>query len=65
MCMDKKIPCSSIFSLPTTLGNAMQIRSWTLWGLPFDNFSIENAIIVANAQRYPLMIDPQGILYIF
>lgn len=46
--------------MPETLGNAMQIRAWSLWGLPFDNFSVENAIIVTNAQRYPLMIDPQG-----
>lgn len=59
-CLDMKIPCSEMFSLPETLGNAMQIRAWSLWGLPFDNFSVENAIIVTNAQRYPLMIDPQG-----
>lgn len=59
-CMEMKIPCSETFSLPETLGNAMQIRAWSLWGLPFDNFSVENAIIVTNAQRYPLMIDPQG-----
>lgn len=68
MCTAKEIPCSNTFSLPETLGNAMQIRAWSLWGLPFDNFSVENAIIVTNARRYPLMIDPQGILihtYIF
>lgn len=59
-CMEMNIPCSETFSLPETLGNAMQIRAWSLWGLPFDNFSVENAIIVTNAQRYPLMIDPQG-----
>lgn len=60
MCVDRKIPCSASFSLPETLGNAMQIRAWSLCGLPFDNFSVENAIIVTNARRYPLMIDPQG-----
>lgn len=71
MCVNRKIPCSATFSLPETLGNAMQIRAWSLCGLPFDNFSIENAIIVTNARRYPLMIDPQGrcgwlgIFYIF
>lgn len=59
-CIKKSIPCSDEFSLPDTLGNPMQIRAWTLCGLPFDNFSIENGIIVANARRYPLMIDPQG-----
>ena len=60
MCKNKEIPCTNVFSLPATLGDAMQIRAWTLCGLPFDNFSIENGIIVANASRYPLMIDPQG-----
>lgn len=59
-CIKKNIPCSDEFSLADTLGDPMQIRAWTLCGLPFDNFSIENGIIVANARRYPLMIDPQG-----
>lgn len=60
MCVQRKIPSSPAFSLPGTLGNAMQIRAWMLGGLPFDNFSVENAIIVSNARRPALMIDPQG-----
>ena len=31
-----------------------------LAGLPTDEFSIDNAIILAKSRRWPLMIDPQG-----
>lgn len=55
-----EISCSDKFSLLTTLGNPMEIRSWSQWGLPTDNFSVENGIIVKNARRWPLMIDPEG-----
>jgi dynein heavy chain len=48
------------FSLETVLGNAVQIRQWTLSKLPNDSFSINNAIIMDNGSRWPLMIDPQG-----
>ena len=27
-------------------------------GLPTDNFSLENAIILFNSRRWPLIIDP-------
>ncbi len=38
----------------------MKVREWLLAGLPNDSLSIDNAIVVANARRWPLMIDPQG-----
>ena len=60
-CVAKKIPCSEMFSLSATLGDAVKIRAWQIAGLPIDNFSIDNGIIVCNSRRWPLMIDPQGI----
>ncbi|XP_050419254.2 dynein axonemal heavy chain 7, partial [Patella vulgata] len=54
------IPCSDDFSLISTLGEPVKIRAWNIAGLPTDNFSIENGIIISNGRRWPLMIDPQG-----
>ncbi|XP_069874841.1 dynein axonemal heavy chain 12 isoform X3 [Dipodomys merriami] len=60
MCKDKKIPCSEEFSLSKTLGDPVNIRAWNIAGLPTDTFSVDNGVIVNNARRWPLMIDPQG-----
>jgi len=59
-CMSKNIPCSESFSLSTVLGDAVKLRAWKIAGLPVDNFSVDNGIIVSNSRRWPLMIDPQG-----
>ncbi|KAK3717325.1 hypothetical protein QZH41_011557, partial [Actinostola sp. cb2023] len=59
-CNDRKIPCSESFSLNGTLGDPVKIRAWNIAGLPVDAFSVDNGIIVDNARRWPLMIDPQG-----
>ncbi|XP_048808316.1 dynein axonemal heavy chain 7 isoform X2 [Lagopus muta] len=60
LCKARNIPCSDDFSLMTTLGEPVKIRAWNIAGLPSDTFSIDNGIIISNARRWPLMIDPQG-----
>ncbi|XP_069555029.1 dynein axonemal heavy chain 7 [Brachyistius frenatus] len=60
LCKIREIPCSSNMSLMNSLGDPVKIRAWTIAGLPSDSFSIENGIIISNARRWPLMIDPQG-----
>lgn len=35
------------------------MQNWHLHGLPQDNFSIDNSIIMDNSNRYSLFIDPQ------
>ena len=59
-CNRLHICCSETFSLITTLGEPIIIRSWNINGLPSDSYSISNGIIATNSRRWPLMIDPQG-----
>ena len=42
------------------LGDPVQILDWNLNGLPKDDTSIENGIIIEKSKRWPLMIDPQN-----
>ncbi|KAL3319619.1 hypothetical protein Ciccas_001702 [Cichlidogyrus casuarinus] len=60
LCKEYKIPCSESFSLTTCLGDPVKIQAWNIFGLPRDAFSIDNSVIVANARRWPLLIDPQS-----
>lgn len=41
------------------MADPYDIRMWNSCGLPRDNVSTENAILVTQASRWPLMIDPQ------
>jgi len=41
------------------LDDPVKIRSWNILGLPTDNHSCQNALIMSTARRWPLLIDPQ------
>ncbi|RZF48033.1 hypothetical protein LSTR_LSTR002099 [Laodelphax striatellus] len=56
---DLKIPASEKFSLINVLADPYDIRMWISFGLPRDSVSTENAILVTQAGRWPLLIDPQ------
>nr|XP_009683066.1 PREDICTED: dynein heavy chain 5, axonemal [Struthio camelus australis] len=56
----RKIPCGNNLNLIEMLADAPTISEWNLQGLPNDDLSIQNGIIVTKASRYPLLIDPQA-----
>ncbi|GAA55986.1 dynein heavy chain 5 axonemal [Clonorchis sinensis] len=56
----RRIPGSPSVNLISMLTVQTQLGEWNLQGLPTDELSIQNGIIVDKASRYPLLIDPQG-----
>lgn len=50
---------SPLVTMRNVLGDDVVIRQWSVAGLPNDNLSIENGIIMFKSRRWPLMIDPQ------
>lgn len=54
------IPHTKGCNLETTLANPVKVRSWQLCSLPSDSLSTQNALIMDNGRRWPLLIDPQG-----
>ncbi|XP_071943674.1 dynein axonemal heavy chain 1-like isoform X2 [Antedon mediterranea] len=54
------VPHTSDCNFQNTFGDPVKIRTWQIAGLPRDNLSVENGVIVQFSQRWPLFIDPQG-----
>ncbi|XP_073391166.1 uncharacterized protein [Physcomitrium patens] len=59
-CLEQKIPCSENFTLRGLLATPVEVREWNIWGLPSDDVSVDNGILVTRGRRWPLMVDPQG-----
>lgn len=53
------IDITSNFNLVASLISPYKICTWNIFGLPKDNVSTENALLVTQTRRWPLLIDPQ------
>lgn len=58
--MARNMPVSEELSLTSFLVDQATVGEWNLEGLPTDELSIQNGIMVTRSSRYPLMIDPQS-----
>ncbi|KAJ3096963.1 hypothetical protein HDU97_005410 [Phlyctochytrium planicorne] len=54
-----KIPLSDDLDPLAILTSSAEIAKWNNEGLPTDRVSLENATMVTNCKRWPLIIDPQ------
>lgn len=54
------IPLTPDLEMTNFLVNQSTVGEWNLQGLPNDDLSVQNGIMVTRSTRYPLMIDPQS-----
>merc|ERR1719160_1164523 len=54
------VPASEKVNLVEFLVDQGTIGEWALEGLPSDDLSVQNGIMVTRSSRYALMVDPQG-----
>ncbi|KAH9599603.1 Dynein heavy chain [Trypanosoma melophagium] len=59
-CKELKIPVTSDINVVKFLVDETTIADWQLEGLPADDHSVQNAIMITTSAKFPLMIDPQG-----
>ncbi len=54
-----KIPYSTIYKFNKFLAKDADFLKWNFQGLPDDEFSKDNGVLVLKGRRYPLLVDPQ------
>ncbi|KAK1128259.1 Dynein heavy chain 5, axonemal [Melipona bicolor] len=56
----KSIPFTKNLNITNMLVDSATISEWTLQGLPNDELSVQNALVVTKSSSYPLLVDPQN-----
>ncbi|KAJ1633354.1 dynein heavy chain and region D6 of dynein motor-domain-containing protein [Pavlovales sp. CCMP2436] len=59
-CIQKEIPVTQDLKVTGFLVDQGTIGDWNLEGLPSDELSVQNGIMVTRSSKWPLLIDPQG-----
>lgn len=57
---ERGIPMSDSVDVIKFLTTPTQLGEWSLQNLPNDSHSQQNAIVITQGTRFPLLIDPQG-----
>lgn len=56
---DYDIPYTKSLNITNMMVESATVSEWMLQGLPNDELSVQNALIVTKSSSYPLLIDPQ------
>ncbi|KAK9865923.1 hypothetical protein WJX84_001850 [Apatococcus fuscideae] len=59
-CVKLNIPVTRDMQVTKFLVDDAEVGEWTLQGLPTDDLSVQNGIMVTRATRWPVLVDPQG-----
>ncbi|CAF0773034.1 unnamed protein product [Didymodactylos carnosus] len=57
--LEKNIPLSQPYRVQNFLSSDVEISEYQSYGLPSDEFSVQNGILTIQASRFPYCIDPQ------
>jgi dynein heavy chain len=55
-----QVPSNDKVKIIEFLVDNATVGEWSMEGLPNDDLSVQNGIMVTSSSRYPLMMDPQG-----
>ena len=59
-CQMRGVPITVGLDIISFMVDIGTIGDWNMQGLPADQLSIQNGILVTRSSRFPFMIDPQG-----
>lgn len=58
--ISRRVPVTQNMQVTKMLATDADVGEWNIQGLPTDELSIQNGILVTSASRWPLLVDPQG-----